>query len=190
MVLQGANPAHGCSCFLAPKNVRKVFSGAGIAQPYCYVTVVSTGSQPLAFLAVATPESHARPTKVDLHQIGEVAQRVGLSLRTVRYYEEVGLIAPERRTDGGFRLYTEENIDRLRLIMQMKPLGFSVEEMRAVLEALDMLGSPDSDASARQAADQLREFAEFAERRCAKMRGHLAAGEKLVEQLAHSARRY
>src|SRR3954453_10704209 len=126
----------------------------------------------------------------DMHQIGEVAERVELSLRTVRYYEEVGLIAPERRTDGGFRLYTEENIDRLRLIMQMKPLGFSVEEMRAVLEALDMLGSPDSDASARQAADQLREFAEFAERRCAKMRGHRAGGEKLVEQLARSARRY
>ena len=65
-----------------------------------------------------------------MHQIGEVAERVGLSLRTVRYYEEKGLISPERRTDGGFRLYTDENIARLLLIMQMKPLGFSLDEMR------------------------------------------------------------
>jgi DNA-binding transcriptional MerR regulator len=133
---------------------------------------------------VASRESHAVAAKLDLHQIGEVARRVGLSLRTVRYYEEAGLIAPETRTDGGFRLYTEENIDRLRLIMQMKPLGFSVEEMGVVLGAIDVLGSADSDGSAREAADQLREFAEVAEKRCAKMRKHLAAGEKLVEQLA------
>src|SRR4051794_19659521 len=59
----------------------------------------------------------------DMHQIGEVAERVELSLRTVRYYEEMGLITPERRTDGGFRLYTEENVQRLLAIKQMKPLG-------------------------------------------------------------------
>ncbi len=62
-----------------------------------------------------------------MHQIGEVAERVGLSLRTVRYYEEMGLIPPQQRTGGGFRLYTDENIERLLLIKQMKPLGFSVQ---------------------------------------------------------------
>ncbi|MDP9021544.1 MAG: MerR family DNA-binding transcriptional regulator, partial [Actinomycetota bacterium] len=50
------------------------------------------------------------------HQIGEVADRVGLSLRTVRYYEEVGLIEPSDRTAGGFRLYTDDDISRLELI--------------------------------------------------------------------------
>jgi DNA-binding transcriptional MerR regulator len=134
---------------------------------------------------MSTAASQGTASKVDLHQIGEVAQRVGLSLRTVRYYEEVGLISPERRSEGGFRLYTEENISRLLTIMQMKPLGFSVEEMRELLDARDALRSPRSQASERQrAAERLLEFAQFAEKRCRKMRKHLAAGEKLAEQLS------
>jgi DNA-binding transcriptional MerR regulator len=138
---------------------------------------------------VSSAESQPAAPDVDLHQIGEVAKRVGLSLRTVRYYEEVGLITPEMRTDGGFRLYTDENIARLLGIMQMKPLAFSVEEMREVLDARDVLASRDSNASKRQeAAARLREFARYAEKRCTKMRKHLAAGEELVEQLAREAR--
>ena len=66
--------------------------------------------------------------------IGEVAERVGLSLRTVRYYEEQGLFEPAGRTDGGFRLYTDSEVDRLLLIKQMKPLGFTVQQMRELLD--------------------------------------------------------
>ena len=78
--------------------------------------------------------------RATLH-IGEVAERVGLSLRTVRYYEEQGLFAPAGRTEGGFRLYTEREVDRLLLIKQMKPLGFTVQQMRELLAAHDALGS-------------------------------------------------
>ncbi len=89
-------------------------------------------------------------------QIGEVAERVGLSLRTVRYYEEMGLISPEKRSNGGFRLYTDENIDRLLLIKQMKPLGFSLQEMRELLDARDAVRSLDpGDPKRLQAADRL-----------------------------------
>lgn len=73
-------------------------------------------------------------------KIGEVADRVGLSLRTLRYYEESGLIIPAGRTSGGFRLYSERDVQRLLLIMQMKPLGFSLEQMREVVQDLDTLG--------------------------------------------------
>ena len=45
-------------------------------------------------------------------QIGEVAERTGLSLRTIRYYEEVGLAVPSARSQGGFRLYTEPDVGR------------------------------------------------------------------------------
>jgi DNA-binding transcriptional MerR regulator len=68
------------------------------------------------------------------YQIGEVTDRVGLSLRTVRYYEEVGLVAPSDRTAGGFRLYTEVDIERLIMAKELKPLGFSLDEVRTVLD--------------------------------------------------------
>lgn len=84
-------------------------------------------------------------------QIGEVAEHTGLSLRTIRYYEEVGLVVPSARSQGGFRLYTEPDIDRLQLIKRMKPLGFQLEEMREVLAVLDPLpGNPPVDDPADQ----------------------------------------
>jgi len=72
-------------------------------------------------------------------QIGEVADQTGLSLRTIRYYEEVGLVTPSSRTAGGFRLYTETDVARLRLVKRMKPLEFSLEEMKELLQVLDGL---------------------------------------------------
>jgi MerR family transcriptional regulator, copper efflux regulator len=74
-----------------------------------------------------------------LHQIGEVADLIGLSLRTIRHYEEVGVVVPSGRSPGGFRLYTERDIDRLRKVMGMKPMGFALEEIRDVLDLIDAL---------------------------------------------------
>ncbi len=73
-------------------------------------------------------------TNTDLHQIGVVADTVGLSLRTIRHYEEVGLVVPSGRSHGGFRLYTDDDIDRLVQVKAMKPLGFSLDEISEVLE--------------------------------------------------------
>ncbi len=96
----------------------------------------------------------AKAVHATLH-IGEVAERVGLSLRTVRYYEEQGLLTPEARSAGGFRLYTELQVDRLALIKQMKPLGFTVQEMRELLDARDALREPGgSDAVNLKVAEQ------------------------------------
>lgn len=69
-------------------------------------------------------------------QIGELAERTGLSLRTIRHYDEIGLLVPSGRSDGGYRLYTEEDLDRLLLIRRMKPLGFSLESMKELLDAV------------------------------------------------------
>ena len=120
-----------------------------------------------------------------MHQIGAVAERVELSLRTVRYYEEMGLITPEERTDGGFRLYTEENVERLLLIKQMKPLGFSVQEMHDLLDARDAVRTLEPlDPRRLQAARELADFAEAADKRCRKLRQHVAAGFELAKQLS------
>jgi len=125
-----------------------------------------------------------------LHQIGEVADRVGLSLRTVRYYEEMGLLVPEKRTEGGFRMYSEDQVDRLRLIKQMKPLGFTVQEMRALLEARDTLRDGDASAKALDHAHGvLLGFAAAASARCQQLRDQLAAAEAFSEQVRRESRR-
>lgn len=122
---------------------------------------------------------------VGMIQIGEVAERVGLSLRTVRYYEEMGLIEPETRTEGGFRLYTEAHGDRLALIRRMKPLGFTVQEMRELLDARDAL----RDRGDEQAREQLAAFARVAAERCGELRATLESGEELARQLRRESRR-
>ena len=122
------------------------------------------------------------PDQATLH-IGEVAERVGLSLRTVRYYEEQGLFQPAGRTDGGFRLYTEHEVDRLLLIKQMKPLGFTVQQMAELLAAYDAIGR--DDAAARTAAEhRIGEFAQQAAERCDELREQLARAEEFARRLA------
>ena len=89
--------------------------------------------------------------------IGNVAERIGLRLRSIRYYEEVGLVPPSGRTKGAHHLYSQGDIERLLLIMKMKPLDFSLEEMGQVLSTLDQLHDPDTTAAARVAArDRLK----------------------------------
>lgn len=85
-------------------------------------------------------------------RIGEVAERIGLSVRSIRYYEEAGLVTPAARTSGGFRMYSEVEVQRLLSIMQMKPLDFTLDEMRAVLRDLDTLRDPVARGPVRAAA--------------------------------------
>lgn len=117
-------------------------------------------------------------------QIGEVADRVGLSLRTVRFYEEQGLLTPAARSEGGFRLYTETQVERLALIKRMKPLGFTVEQMSDLLTAHDTLqdtrASKTDRANARQ---QIATFADLATERCNDLRKQLDHAEAFAEQL-------
>lgn len=124
----------------------------------------------------------------NLH-IGEVAERVGLSLRTVRFYEEQGLITPEGRTDGGFRLYTDEHVDRLLLIKHMKPLGFSIQQMRELLDTRDALGTlSPHDSAYRDALVRFGAYADAASTRVAELKTTLATAEALARQL-HRERR-
>lgn len=71
--------------------------------------------------------------------IGELAEATGLSLRTIRHYDDVGLLPVTTRTEGGFRVYAQSDLERLLVIRSMKPLGFSLEEMAELLEVVDTL---------------------------------------------------
>lgn len=116
-------------------------------------------------------------------QIGEVAEEVGLSLRTVRYYEEVGLLSEPARTDGGFRLYGDDHLAQLRLIKQMKPLGLSIEEMRDLLTAREDFRTATSADVLDEARDRLERFATLAAERCEDLRRQLRNAELFVRQV-------
>ncbi|REE95946.1 MerR family transcriptional regulator [Thermomonospora umbrina] len=118
-------------------------------------------------------------------QIGEVAERTGLSLRTIRHYEEVGLAPPTARSQGGFRLYTDDDIARLHVIKRMKPLGFTLEEMRDLLSTLDELQRDDLEPVRRaELADRLTAYRTMVDERCEQLRLRLADAEQFSAELA------
>ncbi|GAA3751401.1 MerR family transcriptional regulator [Salinactinospora qingdaonensis] len=117
-------------------------------------------------------------------QIGEVAERTGLSLRTIRYYGEVGLVEPSARSRGGFRLYTDADVERLLLVKRMKPLDFSLEDMRDLLATLDRLAGHEAAPRERdELLSRLRMFEEATAARCSALREELAAAEAFGERL-------
>ena len=66
-------------------------------------------------------------------RIGEVAHRAGVSVGTIRYYEKQGLLPPSHRSEGGYRLFAVETIDRLKFIKEAKDVGFSLKEITTLL---------------------------------------------------------
>jgi DNA-binding transcriptional MerR regulator len=118
-------------------------------------------------------------------QIGEVAERTELSLRTIRYYEETGLVTPSARSQGGFRLYTEADVARLMVIRRMKPLGFTLQEMRDLLAATDRLDTAAPSAGDERDAllERVRAYEEAAAQKIADLRVQLARAEEFAATL-------
>ena len=122
------------------------------------------------------------PRPTDTMQIGELAERTGLSLRTIRHYDEIGLLKASGRTDGGFRLYTQRDHERLMLIRRMKPLGFSLDEMTALLTIIESL-QPGPDAREPAVRAELDAFiAQTVERR-QKLQDQLGMADEFLELL-------
>jgi MerR family copper efflux transcriptional regulator len=145
------------------------------------------------------------PSVAPLMQIGEVAARTDLSIRTIRHWEEMGLIVPTARSAGGFRLYSDEDVARIRLLRFMKPLNFTLEQMRDLLALRDRLApadvgvdpssalvwrptaAPSGPVTARQVARDLQEYVLLAEQRLDRLRGQVAQVEEFVKRLATEA---
>jgi MerR family transcriptional regulator, thiopeptide resistance regulator len=72
-------------------------------------------------------------------KIGDLAKRTGVSIRTLHHYDEIGLLSPSDRTESGHRLYGYEEVVRLQQILSLRQMGFSLEQIR------EMLDRPDFD---------------------------------------------
>ncbi len=91
---------------------------------------VSVPSRPARRTAVAGPAAEPPALK-----IGEVARRSGLPVKTIRFYSEEGLIHPSGRSEGGYRLYSEDVFAELTLIRTLKAMEIPLEDVRQILEA-------------------------------------------------------
>ncbi|MFO0981081.1 MAG: MerR family transcriptional regulator [Planctomycetota bacterium] len=107
-------------------------------------------------------------------RVGILAQRTGLSVRTLHYYDEIGLLAPSLHTASGHRRYGEQDIVRLQQIVSLRQLGFSLEQIRTCLE---QPGHAPLDV-VRQHLDRVKQDLVRQRRLCDRL-----------EALAHSLRR-
>jgi DNA-binding transcriptional MerR regulator len=67
------------------------------------------------------------------YKIGQIASRLGISVRTLRHYDRVGLVQPQHRTAMGHRLYTDRELNRLQKIVALRRMGFSLDHIRTIL---------------------------------------------------------
>jgi DNA-binding transcriptional MerR regulator len=118
-------------------------------------------------------------------QIGEVAARVGLSLRTIRHYDQIGLVVPSERSVGGFRLYSEVDVERLSFVKTLRPLDFSLEQVRDLLATIDAVAA--DDGTDREHTEQLRSrlamYRAVADSRIEALRAQVFGLEKLSRDL-------
>ena len=90
--------------------------------------------------------------------IGEAAEKSGLPAKTIRYYEDIGLVAPDR-SENGYRTFSEQDLHKLAFVQRARSLGFSIEECRALLSLYNdrERASADVKALAKAHLDQIEE---------------------------------
>jgi MerR family copper efflux transcriptional regulator len=115
--------------------------------------------------------------------IGEVAARTDLSLRSLRHWDEVGLLRPSARSEGGFRLYTESDVEKILLIRRMKPLGFSLEQMSDAMRDIEVVLEGTGEPGAPAARERLTALLEDAIERRERLARQLAMADEFIDLL-------
>ncbi len=75
-----------------------------------------------------------RLSNEDHMQISDLAESLGITSRTIRLYEKIGLVEPPKRTDGGVRYYEKADLKRFKFVLRLKALGLSLDEMKELAE--------------------------------------------------------
>src|SRR5215467_1417416 len=126
----------------------------------------------------------------DRMRIGELTERAGVTQRTVRYYESIGLLPPGEREGHGQHHYTEETIARLRKIDQLKQLGLSLDEIHDVIDLyfIDPSGIQPKQkilAILRQHLAETDQKIGALQQFRADLQGHIERFERWLEQQEH-----
>ncbi len=108
--------------------------------------------------------------------VGEVAQITGLPAKTLRYYEEIGLVSPARRANG-YRDYSEADIHKLKFLQRARSLGFSIEDCRTLLSLYD-----DKQRESREVKQIAQRHLATIEKKIAQLQSLAATLEELVKE--------
>lgn len=112
----------------------------------------------------------------ELMTVGQLAAKLGITVRTLQYYDKEGLMQPSERSEGGRRLYTNKDMVKLHQILSMKYLGFSLDDIRKCLISLD---TPE------QVTAVLNEQAAIIKEKISNLTEALSAIEILQEEIRH-----
>jgi DNA-binding transcriptional MerR regulator len=128
-------------------------------------------------------------------RIGEVAKLTGVTTRTLRYWEQLGLLTPKTHRGGGERVYSDAEIDRAKRIKELQELlGFSLAEVRVVLETEDVLDrlrdAYHADPQPAHRLDVLRRAIDANDRLLARLDDKLARIQTFRDERAAKARRW
>ena len=128
-------------------------------------------------------------------QIGEVAERTGVTQRTLRFYEERGLLKPPSRLDGGFRLYSEDDVRRVEQIKRLQSLlGFTLAEIKEMVEAnevkMQIRATYRKDAAVSERRAKLLKAKEVTEGQVAVIKQKLAALQEMRGHLEEKLAQY
>ena len=128
-------------------------------------------------------------------QIGEVAERTGVTQRTLRFYEEKGLLEPPSRLEGGFRLYSEEDVRRVEEIKRLQTLlGFTLADIKEMIEAeaikMQIRAEYRKDAEISERREKLTRAVEVTQRQAAVIDQKLAALQEMKGQLEQKLAKY
>lgn len=127
-------------------------------------------------------------------RIGELARRTGVNQRTLRFYEERGLLQPTSRFESGMRLYTEGDVATVGLIRELQEmLGFSLAEIRTILEAEEAEGEAfalDEGGSSDESQSRLKRTVDVTRTQLALIARKVAKLERMREQLEQKLIQY
>ena len=149
--------------------------------------------QPMAAKRTPTLEPTSE-TQAHL-QIGEVAERTGVTQRTLRFYEERGLLKPPSRLDGGFRLYSEDDVRRVEQIKRLQSLlGFTLAEIKEMVEAdevkMQIRATYRKDAAVPERRAKLLKAKEVTEGQVAVIKQKLSALQEMRGNLEEKLTQY
>ena len=92
--------------------------------------------------------------------IGDVSKQTGVPIRTIRFYEEAGLLSPSERRPSGYRIYTAQDVEKLRFIQQAKRFGLTLKEIRSIMRRSHQGLQPCCDFVRELFSTKIRELEE------------------------------